>query len=72
MIDAAFYAGAADVVVTTGSGTPDGNGRAYAADLVVAVGFSVAALALALRGASAGPELGSANNRPYRCPPGSG
>ena len=70
MIGAAFYAGAADVVVTTGSGTPAGNGLAYAADLVVAVRFSVAALAAG--SASAGPELGSDTGQPYRCPPGSG
>lgn len=72
MISAALDAGARGVVVTTRSGTAAGYGRAYPASLVVAVGFSLAALALALRSASAGPELESANGRPYRCPPGSG
>ena len=49
VISAVFYAGAAGVVVTAGSATAAGYGQAYATSLLVAVGFSVAALALALR-----------------------
>lgn len=49
VISAVFYAGAAAVVVTAGSEDATGFGRAYATSLLVAVGFSLAALALALR-----------------------
>lgn len=49
VISAVFYAGAAGVVVTAGTARATGYGQAYASSLLVAVGFSLAALLLALR-----------------------